>query len=509
MKVFTSEQIRSIDKTTIEKQPILSINLMEKAATQLCDFVTERFGKTVPVSLFAGPGNNGGDAVALARLLFLQGYDVHLYLLAIGNKLSEDCELNVDRYNALRDKQLKKLTKDDQMPEIPENHLVIEGIFGSGLTRPAEGWPAKVINFINELPNTCLSVDIPSGLFSEDNRENTGAIVEADYTISFEFPKLAFFMPENENYVGEWHAKSIGLLPDAIREIKSSYYYTKPEDLPALNQRKKFAHKGNFGHALLVSGSYGKTGAAVLASRACIRSGSGLLSVHIPESSYEILQATVPEAMLVIDETEQLYCRKKELEKYSVAGAGPGIGLKKSMQDGLKMLIDSSENPMVLDADALNILAQHKEWLKKLPKETIITPHLKEFDRLAGNHTTHFERLYSARQMAKKYNINIVLKGANTAVVDVSGDVFFNSSGNPAMAKGGSGDVLTGIILGLLSSGYQPLDAARLGVYVHGKAADLALENQTHESLIASDMIEYLGKAYKFVRKIQEVPFSR
>ncbi len=508
MKVFTSVQIRNIDKATMEREPILSINLMERAAKQLCDFVTKRINKTTPVSLFAGPGNNGGDAVALARLLSIQGFDVQLYLLGIGKGLSDDCQINADRFNQLPGQKVQKLTKDDEWPHIPKNHLLVEGIFGSGLTRPAEGWPAQVIDFINGLPNECLSIDIPSGLFSEDNRENNGSIIEADYTISFEFPKLAFLLPENEKYVGEWQAKSIGLLPKAIHETQTTFHYTLPENLPKLKQRGKFSHKGNFGHALLVSGSYGKTGAAVLASRACIRSGSGLLSVHIPETSYEILQATVPEAMLVIDETEQLYCRKKELDKYSVAGAGPGIGQKKSMQDGLKMLIDSSAHPMVLDADALNIISLHKDWLKNLPEGTILTPHPKEFDRLGGEHKTHFERLESAREMAKKYNINIVLKGAHTAVIDVDGNVFFNSTGNPAMAKGGSGDVLTGIILGLLSSGYQPFDAARLGVFVHGKAADLALEKQSIESMVASDLIDYLGKAYNFVRKIQESKFK-
>ena len=503
MKIFKSPQIREIDKTTIEKEPVLSINLMERAAWQLYGFIEEKFSKDTPITLLAGPGNNGGDAVALARLLTDNNYNANLWLLKIGKDRSTDCQANIKRLEAYSNIQIHELSDKDEFPEIPANHLIIEGIFGSGLTRPAEGWPAKVIEFINRLPNQVMSIDIPSGLFSEDNRQNSGAIIKADFTVSFEFPKFAFVLPENESFVGKWQARSIGLLPDAIAQLSTKYFYTTDSDLPLLRHRKRFAHKGHFGHALLVAGSFGKTGAAVLAAKACLRSGSGLLSIHIPQFSYSIMQSCVPEAMLVIDETEQMYCQKDHLEPYSVVGAGPGIGKKKSMKEALLTLIKNTEAPMVLDADALNIISQNKDFIDLLPQGSIITPHPKEFDRLTKKHESHYERIETARGMAEKQKLIVVLKGANTAVIDLNGDVHFNSTGNPAMAKGGSGDVLTGVILGLLSSGYDPIDAAKLGVFVHGRAADLALQKESEESLIATDIINHLGLAYKSIRELQ------
>ncbi|ALO16158.1 Nicotinamide nucleotide repair protein [Salinivirga cyanobacteriivorans] len=503
MKIFKSPQIREIDKTTIEQEPVLSINLMERAAWQLHKFIEEKFSKDKPITIFAGPGNNGGDAVALARLLTDNNYNANLWLLKIGKDRSADCQANIKRLEGYSNIQTHELSDNDKFPEIPANHLIVEGIFGSGLTRPAEGWPAEVIEFINTLPNPVMSIDIPSGLFSEDNRQNNGAIIKADYTVSFEFPKLAFVLSENELYVGEWQALSIGLLPKTINDTSTKYYYTTENDLPLLKNRTKFAHKGHFGHALLVAGSFGKTGAAVLAAKACIRSGSGLLSIHIPQFSYSIMQSCVPEAMLVIDETEQIYCQKDHLEPFTVVGAGPGIGQKKSMREALHTLITNTDAPMVLDADALNIISQNHELMDLLPKGSILTPHPKEFDRLTKKHEFHYERIETAREMAEKQKLIVVLKGANTAVIDVNGDVHFNSTGNPAMAKGGSGDVLTGIILGLLSSGYDPIDAARLGVFVHGRAADLALQKESEESLIATDIINHLGLAYKSIRELQ------
>jgi len=293
MKIFKSPQIREIDKTTIEQEPVLSINLMERAAWQLYDFIEEKFSKDTPVTLFAGPGNNGGDAVALARLLADNNYDATLWLLKIGKNRSSDCQANIKRLEGYSNIQTHELSDNDKFPEIPGNHLIVEGIFGSGLTRPAEGWPAEVIEFINTLPNPVMSIDIPSGLFSEDNRQNNGAIIKADYTVSFEFPKLAFVLPENELYVGEWQALSIGLLPKTINDTSTKYYYTTENDLPLLKNRTKYAHKGHFGHALLVAGSFGKTGAAVLAAKACIRSGSVVLSIPIPQFSFSIIQSCV------------------------------------------------------------------------------------------------------------------------------------------------------------------------------------------------------------------------
>jgi hydroxyethylthiazole kinase-like uncharacterized protein yjeF len=500
MKLLTSQQIRDIDQYTIKHEPIASINLMERAALQLCQFIVENFESDTPITLIAGPGNNGGDAVALARLLNAEGYKTELIMADFGSERSEDCQKNFDRIKKEGIVQFSIWTKEQEFPKIPENNLIIEGIFGSGLTRSVKGFPAEIINYINSLPNEVFSIDIPSGLFSEDNSNNDGAIIKANYTVSFEFPKVAFLLPENEYYVGEWHTKSIQLHPDAIKNAQTELFFTNQTNLPRLQKRRKFAHKGDFGHALLVAGSYGKTGAAVLAAKGALRSGLGLLSIHIPQSSYEILQTSVPEAMVVIDETEQMYCQKNELEKFSVIGIGPGIGQKKSMQDAIHLLVKNTNTPMVLDADALNIISKHKEWLDEIPANSILTPHPKEFDRLTQKHETNYERIKSAQTLAKKHSLIIVLKGAYTAVVNTNGHIFFNDTGNPAMAKGGSGDVLTGILLSLVSSGYTPFEAARIGVYIHGLSADIGLKKQSIESLTATEIINHLGEAYNIIR---------
>lgn len=503
MKILTSNQIREIDQYTIQNEPIASIDLMERAAGQLCQFVVEKFDKKTRISLIAGPGNNGGDAAALARLLNNENYTTELIMADFGSDRSVDCQKNFERIKKEGIVPILHWKKGRDFSPIPENNLIIEGIFGSGLTRPVKGFPAEIIQHINSLPNEVFSIDIPSGLFSEDNTDNDGAIIKANYSLSFEFPKLAFLLPENENYVGEWYTRSIKLHPSAIENAETKFFFTTKSNLPPLQTRRKFAHKGDFGHALLVAGSYGKTGAAVLAAKGCLRSGSGLLSIHIPQSSYGIMQSCVPEAMLLIDETEQIYCQKNELEKFTIIGAGPGIGQKKSMQEALRLLIKNANRSMVLDADALNIISHNKNWLEEIPANSILTPHPKEFDRLTSTHKTHFDRIKSAQDLATRHTLNIVLKGAYTAVINTEGNVFFNNTGNPAMAKGGSGDVLTGIILGLLSSGYAPFEAARIGVYVHGHSADISLKKQSIESLVATDIINHLGEAYNNIRNYQ------
>lgn len=502
MKIFRSDQIRAIDEATIQNEPIHGVDLMERAAGKLHDFIAYYYPENTGFYIVAGPGNNGGDAVALARMLAKESRMVRLVVLDFTKNVSDDCKTNLERIHKYDNVQVDYISTIHQMPSLNPTAIIVDGIFGSGLTRPVNGFPADVIQFINKSPNTVFSIDIPSGLFSETNQENDGEIIKADITVSFQFPKLAFFMPENDQYVGQWFVESIGLCPDTIDKSKTDYYFQTLLDVPKLMERGRFAHKGDFGHALLVAGSYGKTGAAVLAAKAALRSGLGLLSVHVPQSAYSILQSSVPEAMVEIDETEQLYCTKQELSKYNAIGIGPGIGKKKSMADAMEQTLRNTDVPMVLDADALNIISEHKHYLDLIPKESILTPHPKEFDRLTGKHSWHLKRIESARTLAKKHKIIIVLKGANTAVVHWNGTVVFNSTGNPSMAKGGSGDALTGIILGLLSSGYPPYDAALLGVFVHGLSADLLLDQYSIESVIATDIIENLPNAFNELRNL-------
>lgn len=502
MKILNTEQIRACDTYTIENEPIQSVDLMERASRQLARWIEKYISPSEQLLFLVGPGNNGGDALALARLLYKNGYsDLTVLILNISSKRSPDWQINETRLRELSKVALQELNENDSFPEILSNHTVIDGIFGSGLTRPLQGYWGDFINYVNQNAAETIAIDIPSGLFAESNKENSGAIIEASYTLTFQFPKLSFLLAENERFVGNWEVLDIKLHPDFIEQEPTSFYFLEADEMQGiLKSRSRFAHKGHFGHAFLVAGSYQKTGAAVLAAKACLRTGVGLLTVHVPQSAYSILQTAVPEAMLCIDETELNYCESMVLENYDVLGIGPGIGKKQSMQVAFEKLINNSQHPLVADADAINILAMHPEWLQKLPENSILTPHPGEFDRLTKKHETSWGRIQSQIAFSKKHQVIVVLKGAYTSISHPNGNVYFNSTGNPGMATAGSGDVLTGIILSFLAQKYEPLDAARLGVYVHGLAGDLAMQENGEESLIASDIILNLGKAFGFLK---------
>lgn len=503
MKIFTTEQVRKIDTNTIENEPIHSINLMERAAKAFVYRFTQDVGIEKFIRIFAGPGNNGGDALAIARLLLNQNYRVTVYLVKINDQLSKDTQKNFDRLFDLDNMEVHVLNESDGFPLISEDEIIIDGLFGSGLNRPVEGFASKIINHLNASGATIYAIDIPSGLMGEDNSNiNKNDIVKADFTFTFEFPFLTFLFPENEIYVGQWEVLPIKLNAEAIGKTETNFYYINKEDIkPILFMRNKFTHKGNFGHALLISGSYGKTGAAVLASKACLRSGVGLLTAFVPKTGFEIMQTAVPEAMLSTDEAEVLFCTPSELERFSAIGIGPGIGKSDAMKKSLHCLLNTVDLPMVIDADAINILAENPEWLNKLPLHSILTPHPKEFERLVGKWENSYHRLQKQIEFAAKYNVFIVLKGAYSSVACPDGTVLFNSTGNPGMATAGSGDALTGIILGLLAQSYSSDEAAVIGVYLHGLAGDMAASKNSQEALIASDIIEYLGKAFKSLRK--------
>ncbi len=503
MKIFKTKLVKLIDEYTVEHEPILSIDLMERAASQVVDWLINRFNNNREFFVFSGPGNNGGDAMVVARLLTYTNYKVNVYIVKFTDKSSDNFNINYRMLEELSEKENKLkiniLKQDSELPIINSNNIIVDGIFGSGLSRPLAGFPAKVVNHINDSDATVVAVDIPSGLFGEDNSNNNiQNIVKADFTLTFQFPKLSFLFPENDKYVGEWQVVDIGLDKNFIDETETNYFYLLKSDIK-LKSRKKFDHKGKYGHALLIAGSYEKTGAAILSSKACLRTGVGLLTVHVPQSAYEIMQTAVPEAMLMIDETEINYSKKEQLNKFNAIGIGPGIGKKKSMKIALKTVIENSDVPIVFDADAINILSENKEWLNNIPKNSIFTPHPKEFERLVGKSTNSFERNIMQINFAKKYNVYVVLKGANTAVACPDGKCYFNSTGNPGMATAGSGDVLTGIVLSLLAQGYSSKDAALIGVFIHGLAGDIAAHEMSEEALIASDIISCLGKAFKLM----------
>jgi hydroxyethylthiazole kinase-like uncharacterized protein yjeF len=501
MKIFRADQVGEIDAFTIEKEPIASIDLMERAALRLAGWYVRHYHTDRKVAIFAGPGNNGGDALALARLLAESQYRVECYLLKFG-KLSEDCLLNLERLKAQGLVLLMEMGEKDPLPEIVPGAVVVDGIFGSGLSRKVTGFPGKVIKHINARAKTVVAIDIPSGLFGEDNSDNDySCVVKADYTLSFQFPFLSFFFDTNDPHVGRWRVHDIKLHPEVIDRMATPYQTIESQYIRSvLPLRGKFAHKGTFGHALLISGSYGMMGAALLAGEAALRSGAGLLTLHVPRFGYNIIQTGFPEALVSLDQSDILFSEPPDLSPYTAIGIGPGLGCKPNSGKGLKMVLDRAEVPLVIDADALNILSQHPEWYDLLPGGSILTPHPKEFDRLAGPSDNSYQRHLKQRNFARKYSVVVVLKGAYTGIAAPDGSYWFNTTGNPGMATGGSGDVLTGLITGLLAQGVDPLGAALSGVYLHGVAGDLAVEASSEEALIAGDMILYLGDAFREVK---------
>ena len=501
MKIFRTEQIRQIDSSTMRYEPIASIDLMERAARTLTDAIVERYGgKSNFFAIFAGPGNNGGDALAIARMLEEAGEKAEVWLIDPKSKLSPDCAENLERLKKCAT-PINILGNEFAAPQLPKNCIIIDGIFGSGLNKPAEGIFAETIRFINGCEATIVAIDIPSGLHGESNGSfDAQNIVHAHTTLTLQFPKLSFLMPANDKFTGEWHILDIGLSSRAIEEQKSNLFYTERAEIAAmLPARNKFSHKGDYGHALLVAGSRGMAGAAILAARATLRSGAGLLSVSTPQCNNCILQTAVPEAMTLPTGGENHLCTPPATERYTAVAVGPGLGTAAETEKALLQLINDCRVPMVLDADALNIIAKSPQTLEQLPAGSIITPHPGEFARLADGVKSREEQLAAATQLAQKCNIRIILKGAYTAVCSPDGNIFFNSTGNPGMATAGSGDTLTGIVLALLARGYDSTSAARIAVYIHGLAGDIAATRNGQTALTAGDIIDALPSAWKIM----------
>jgi NAD(P)H-hydrate epimerase len=502
MKFFRCEQVKEIDEFTVNHEKIESHELMERAAAQVYIWIKSRFGRSSGIILFAGPGNNGGDGLALARMLYSDGYKPEVYYVKFSENNSPNWILNFKRLEAETKVPLQVLTGIDQFPVISSDDIILDAIFGSGLTRSVSGLPGEVIKKINESDATVVSIDVPSGLFGENNAENNPeGIVNADYTLTFQFPKLAFMFAENFPFTGEWIILPIGLSHVAIGNTSSPFIYIDKSDIsPLLKERSRFDHKGNFGHGLLMAGSYGKIGAAILGAGAALRTGIGLLTCHLPLCGVETMQGAIPEAMVVSDESDIFIKDSGSTGNYTALAVGPGMGTAPETQKALYKLLSECEKPIVIDADALNILALNKKWLSKLPVGAVLTPHPKEFERLAGKSGNSYERLLRQIELSTQHNCTVVLKGAYTSITTPDGRVFFNSTGNPGMATAGSGDVLTGIILSLLAQGYNPQNAALLGVYLHGLAGDIASNELCYESIIASDIINSIGKAFNHLR---------
>lgn len=498
MKIFGAAEVHRIDAYTIKNEPVSSIDLMERAALSLTGWYIRHYHVDRRVIIFAGPGNNGGDALALARQLADRQYRVECYLLRFG-KMSGDCTINRQRLEDQGEVQIREIGEGDPLTQIASSDVVVDGIFGSGLSRKVEGLPAKVIRHIITQANLTISIDIPSGLLGEDNSANDySTIIRATYTLTFQFPFLSFFFSDNHKQVGEWRVLDIGLHPGIIDTADVSYQSIEKEQVRGmLPVRPRFSHKGSYGHGLIISGSYGMMGAALLAGESCLRGGAGLATVHVPRFGYNIIQTALPEALISLDQSDILFSDSPDLEPFTSIGIGPGLGCKPNTAKGLRMLLERVRVPLVIDADGLNILSSHPEWLDLLPNGTILTPHPKEFDRLAGKSASAYERHKKQRDFASKYKVIVVLKGAYTGIATPEGPYWINTTGNPGMATGGSGDVLTGLVTGLLARGLSPESAAIAGVYLHGLAGDLAAEASSQESVIAGDIIRHLGGAFK------------
>lgn len=499
MKILTCAQQKEADAYTIAHESVSSINLMEKAAALMTEKITARWDKSYRIVVMAGPGNNGGDALAIARMMHLKGYKVEVFLFNVSGHLSADCMTNVHRLHECGCTAYTEISSQFTPPQLTADDVVVDGLFGSGLDRPLDKGFAAVVRYVNASPAQVVSVDIPSGMMGEDNSYNIRQnIIQADLTLAVGSPKLAFFFAENEELTGKWEVLDIGISREFIANAETRHFITEEPEMKALvTPRRRFAHKGNFGHALLVAGSYGMGGAAVLAARACLRSGAGLLTVHTPVCNHLLLQTCVPEAMVEDDVHERFFAEPAELDSYQAMGIGCGLGQEDITAEAVIAQVTECSVPLVMDADALNIFSAYRNHLPHIPKGTILTPHVGELERLIGRCSNSYERLSKARQLAAELQCYIVLKGAWTATVTPEGICHFNPTGNPGMATGGSGDVLTGIITALLAQGYSQEEACRLGTYVHGAAGDIAARRKGEIAMTAGDIIEALPEAWQ------------
>ena len=496
MKLFTCRQIQDIDSYTIEYEPISSYLLMERAAKALFERITSMYNSSWPVIVFCGPGNNGGDGAAIGRMLLERGYKAEIFIIS-SSKYSKDLYANLEilKKNGV---VVTYISTANDFPVLNEKILAIDSLFGSGLAKPLEGLAASLVEHINHSNCEVLAIDIPSGLFGEANPfPNPNSVIKAKRTLTIQFPKISFFYSENHCFVGDWEVVDISLHPKAIEQTETSFHIIDNDLARTIRKpRKKFDHKGVFGHSLIIAGSTGMFGAAILSAKACIKSGSGLVTLHTPKQGSMIAHCSIPEIMVNTDADKHFVTETHNLEKYTSIGIGPGIGTNPKTAKAFRQLLHETKVPIVIDADALNIISQQTDLLNIIPSNSIITPHPGEFSRLFGETTSGYERLVKAKEKAMMYGIVIVLKGAYTQVVCPDATVYFNSTGNPGMATAGSGDVLTGMITSLLGQGYSPKDAAILGVYIHGLAGDIAMQETGQESLVASNIIDSLGKAF-------------
>ncbi|MCM1005614.1 MAG: NAD(P)H-hydrate dehydratase [Prevotella sp.] len=498
MKIFSSDIISEIDRATCEAQSIDSLELMERAASAVSYEIISRFFPTQRIVVIAGPGNNGGDALAAARMLLEQGFKrLEIYLFNVTGRLSYDCEQQRNKLIANQDVNFIEITKSFTPPTLGASDVVLDGLFGAGLKRPLEGGFKSLVHHINESRAYTISIDVPSGMFGEWNANaNRRDMIHARLTLAISFPRIAFFFEEMADVVGEWELLDIELDQAKIRSTPTRFFFVEEKNVKrVLQPRGKFVNKRDCGSALIMAGSMGMMGAAVMCSRAAMRTGIGLVTVHSARCGMQILQSSVCEAMFEPDKNDRVISDMRLHHAHNAVGVGPGIGTYDDTVNALEGLLKNASAPLIIDADALNCIAKRPQLLSIIPPMSILTPHKGEFDRLFGEHESDEERLLKAIEQSQYYNLIIVLKGHYTAIVRPDGKVYFNSTGNPGMATAGSGDVLTGVITSLTAQGYKPETAAVVGAYIHGLAGDMAAQEKGQLGMTASDIIDNLPKA--------------
>ena len=496
MKIFTARQLYEADKITIQKQSISSEQLMERAATEIFNWLHRRMqGAQVKIQLYCGIGNNGGDGLALARHLWEHGYNIEVHVVSYSDKRSDDFLANL---NKLKDRKIwpNFIQEETSLPHIHPEEIIIDAIFGIGLNREPDNWVCDLMNHLNQSEAFIVSIDVPSGLYLDQALDNPDAVIRSNYVLSIQAPKLVFFLPQTGIYTEQWEVLDIGMDREYIEQTETSFeLVTKNEVLQWYNPRQRFTHKGTYGHSLILGGSYGKIGAVILSSKASLSTGSGLVTAYVPKCGYQPLQTAASEIMVLTDKNEE-YIKNIQFDlNPTVIGLGMGMGTEAETAKALRSFLKKYQGPIVIDADGLNILSEDKSMLKLLPSNAVLTPHPGELKRLIGEWQDDFDKLNKAKEFAGLYNCILVLKDAYTIVVH-DGSAFVNSTGNPGMATAGSGDVLTGMITGLIARGYEPSTAAKMGVYLHGSAGDLAAEQLGYEAMTAGDIINALGNAF-------------
>lgn len=502
LKIYTQEQIFNLEQSaTSAKGNCSSLDLCEQMSNAFCAQFQRDFKGTHRIVIFAGPGANGALALAIGRILSNFNHTIEAVVLNPSGLLSDDCLINQRRLSQNQaNVNVREVTTSFNPPIIQPEDIVIDGMCGIEMNMPFEGDLANVARYVNKMAKTILSIDIPSGLMSEDNSNNNMEnVIKATYTYTFHGPKLAFMLSDNAPYVGEWKVINIGL-GDSQPDKRTKYYVFSSSDMEELPRREKHTCKYDYGRVALIAGSQGMMGAAILAGRACMRSGAGHLTVHIPNGTEHIIHTSLPEAVISRDKHSEYFTMFDNAHIYDAIAIGPGLGRNFDSAAAFEGLLCYYKKPIIIDADAIHLLASNKSLLNKLPEDSILTPHVGEFDALVGTSSNDYERLMKASQLAVDHRVNIILKGAYTAVCSKSGRIIFNTSGNPGMATAGTGDVLTGTLLALLGRGHSPLVASLFGTFINGYAGNLYANDFSEESLIASDIIDYLPKVFKYFK---------